>query len=189
MNKNKPKRQGQSNNITRSSSSDPVFMSKLPEFPEFIEEALSLAKLAAEEGEVPVGAVLIVAGQIVGKGYNRREKDHNPVAHAEIMAIQDAAKNLRSWRLEGGILVVTLEPCPMCLGACQQARLAKVFYGAADPKGGALSLGYRFHEDSKTNHRFSVELVKNSECSNILSQFFKNMRSKKTGKLKSILMP
>src|SRR3954471_10998418 len=104
-----------------------------------MQEALELAKKAAREDEVPVGAVVVQreSGKIVGRGHNRREQAQNPLAHAEVMAIEDAARQLKSWRLEGCALVVTLEPCPMCLGACQQSRVEQVYYGACDPKGGA----------------------------------------------------
>jgi tRNA(adenine34) deaminase len=143
----------------------------------WLAEALELAREAARQDEVPVGAVIIDAqGHVVGKGYNTREKDMSPVAHAEILAIQDAAKNLQSWRLTDCILFVTLEPCPMCLAACQQARIASVVYGAKDPKGGALSLGYRLHEDQRFNHRFAVSHEDYPECGRILSEFFQNKR-------------
>lgn len=142
-----------------------------------MEEALLLARQAAEEDEVPVGAVILSPeGKMIAQGYNRREQDQNPLAHAEILAIQAAAQLTKSWRLTDCTLVVTLEPCPMCLAACQQARIVKVIYGAADPKGGALSLGYRLHEDLRTHHRFSVVHEPRSECSEILSRFFQKKR-------------
>lgn len=140
-------------------------------------EALKLAEQAAARDEVPVGAVIIKDGQIVGRGYNLRETDQDPLAHAEVLAIRDAAKNLGSWRLIGCKLYVTLEPCPMCLAACQQARIDEAIYGAADPKGGALSLGYALHENPKTNHRFSVaHHVGVPRCGEILSRFFAERR-------------
>jgi tRNA(adenine34) deaminase len=144
-------------------------------------EALALAEKAAREDEVPVGAVVVEreSGRIVGRGYNRREQDTNPLAHAELLAIEDASSALKSWRLEGCELVVTLEPCPMCLGACQQARLEKVFYGAPDPKGGAISLGFCLHEDSRVNHRFPAQLVQTPECGEILTAFFARKRGQK----------
>jgi tRNA(adenine34) deaminase len=144
-----------------------------------MKEALKLAEQASSEDEVPVGAVVMLSGKIVGRGYNRREQDQNPLAHAEILAIQDAAKNLKSWRLNDCELIVTLEPCPMCLAACQQARIKEVIYGAKDPKGGALSLGYSLHEDPKTNHRFTVRFEETPECGKILSQFFEKKRKQK----------
>jgi tRNA(adenine34) deaminase len=143
----------------------------------WLEQALELARQAAKEDEVPVGAVIIDAeGNLIGQGYNLREKDQNPVAHAEILAIQNAARGIDSWRLSGCTLYVTLEPCPMCLAACQQARLNTVIYGARDPKGGALSLGYELHQDKRFNHRFTVMQVESPECGAILSEFFSRKR-------------
>jgi tRNA(adenine34) deaminase len=147
-----------------------------------MQEALALARVAAGEDEVPVGAVVVHEGQIVGKGYNRREADHNPVAHAEILALQEAARQLGSWRLIDCTLYVTLEPCPMCLAACQQARVARVVYGAQDPKGGALSLKYPLHEDVRLNHRFAVEYAPAAECETVLKDFFKTKRKLLTSK-------
>lgn len=145
---------------------------------EFIEEALTVARQAEEAGDVPVGAVVVdVSGRVIGRGFNRREADQNPVSHAEIEAIQEAAKALGSWRLLDCTLYVTLEPCPMCLAACQQARVSAVVYGATDLKGGAISLGYRLNEDVRTNHRFEVIHQANEACSQILKDFFKRRRS------------
>jgi tRNA(adenine34) deaminase len=146
------------------------------------DEALKLAAEAAKEDEVPVGAIIIGPdGRIIGRGRNQREKNQDPLAHAEIMAINEAAKTLGSWRLIDCQLIVTLEPCPMCLAAAQQARIASIFYGATDPKGGALSLGYKLNEDTRTNHRFSVTHQPDPRCSEILTAFFKNKRSKNAG--------
>ena len=141
-----------------------------------MEKALELARQAAEEDEVPVGAVVVKDGQVIGRGFNHRERDQDPLSHAELVAIAEAARSLKSWRLLGCELYVTLEPCPMCLGACQQARVSRVIYGAADPKGGALSLGYRLHEDARTNHRFEVIHPPHPECQSVLSGFFKRKR-------------
>lgn len=145
---------------------------------EWMVEALSLAEQAAREDEVPVGALVIHEGKIISRGYNRREQDQNPIAHAEMIAIQGAAKVLGSWRLVDCLLVVTLEPCPMCLAASQQARVDEIVYGASDQKGGALSLGYRLHEDSKTNHRFVVRQDESAKekCGLILKKFFEKKR-------------
>lgn len=143
-------------------------------------EALALAEKAAREDEVPVGAVVVEreSGRIVGRGHNRREQDANPIAHAEILAIEDAARALNSWRLDDCAMVVTLEPCPMCLAACQQARVEQAYYGARDPKGGAISLGFCVHEDSRVNHRFPAEFVETPECGAILTRFFAGKRGK-----------
>jgi tRNA(adenine34) deaminase len=140
-------------------------------------EALNQAEQAAAEDEVPVGAVIVNAeGQFIGLGYNRREQDQDPLGHAEIMAIHAAARALKSWRLTGCRLVVTLEPCPMCLAACQQARIEEVIYGTPDPKGGAISLGYKLNEDTRTNHRFPVTLSHSESCGKVLTDFFKQKR-------------
>lgn len=151
----------------------------------WLDEALKQARIAQTKGEVPVGAVVIHTDEngietLVGTGHNDRESSQTPVSHAEIHALTEASKTLKSWRLLGCTLYVTLEPCPMCLAACQQARVDRVVYGATDPKGGALSLGYRLHEDAKTNHLFKAELVEIPECSEILSAFFKSRRQGKT---------
>lgn len=144
---------------------------------DWLAEALKLAKKAAQEDEVPVGAVVIHDGKIIGRGYNRREQDQNPLAHAEILAIHEATQHLESWRLNECTLVVTLEPCPMCLAACQQSRIGEVYFGAKDPKGGALSLGYALHQDPKTNHRFEVHFVDEPACGAVLTDFFKKKRA------------
>jgi tRNA(adenine34) deaminase len=128
-----------------------------------MEECLALAQKAADENEVPVGAVIVQDGKIVGRGYNRRETEQNPISHAEI---------------ERCVLYVTLEPCPMCLAACQQARVERVVYGAKDPKGGALSLGYKLNEDARTNHRFAVDFEETPACGKILSEFFSKKRNR-----------
>ena len=139
-------------------------------------EALSLAREAEAHGDVPVGAVVVHDGKIIGRGYNRREQDEDPTAHAEVEAIRDAARAIGHWRLLDCVLIVTLEPCPMCLAACQQARVERVVYGARDPKGGALSLGYPLHSDGRINHRFEVELVETEECGRVLTEFFRKRR-------------
>ncbi len=145
--------------------------------------ALELAKQAAARDEVPVGAVILspTGEKMIAEAHNLRESERDPTGHAEILAIREAARTLKSWRLEDCVLVVTLEPCPMCLAACQQARLGKVFYAASDPKGGALSLGYLLHEDGKLNHRFEVRALPASqaESGRLLSDFFSKKRAKK----------
>lgn len=143
-----------------------------------MDEALQLARQAAAQDEVPVGAVVLLSGKVIGRGFNQRECKNDPLSHAELEAIREASQSLKSWRLENCTLVVTLEPCPMCLAAMQQARISHVVYGADDPKGGALSLGYRVHEDLRTHHRFSVEKRERRECSTLLSEFFKKKRTK-----------
>lgn len=142
----------------------------------FLKEALAEAELAANELEVPVGAVLVHEGKIIARGRNQREKLQSPISHAEIHALVEGAETLGSWRLIDCVLYVTLEPCTMCLAACQQARIGSVVYGASDPKGGAISLGYSLHEDARTNHRFVVTFLKDPECGEILTEFFRKKR-------------
>ena len=143
---------------------------------EFMIEALKLAKLSFEEKEVPVGAVIVKDGKIVGKGRNRREQLKNALSHAEIEAIDDACKNLISWRLDGCDLYVTLEPCPMCAGAIINARINKVVYGAKDEKCGAVSSVVSMF-DLDFNHRPKVvSSVLEEDCSRLLSDFFKSLR-------------
>ena len=143
----------------------------------FMTHALGLAKKAADLGEVPVGAVVVLNGQIIGEGWNLRETNRSALEHAEIMAIKEASVKTNAWRLTGAKLYVTLEPCLMCAGAIYQARVPEVIYGAADPKGGACGSLYKIHEDTRLNHRFLVQnglLVK--ECGEILKAFFRQRR-------------
>jgi tRNA(adenine34) deaminase len=143
----------------------------------FMGLALELAKKAAALGEVPVGAVVVHNGQVIGEGWNLREHNKNAIEHAEIMAITAASKSLSAWRLSNTRLYVTLEPCLMCAGAIYQARIPEVIYGATDPKAGACGSLYKVHEDARLNHRF---LVKNGllaeECGEILKSFFRQRR-------------
>lgn len=144
----------------------------------FMQRALELAKIAAQNDEVPVGALIVDAqGNILAEATNTREKDHDPLGHAELKAIKLASEKLKDWRLENCTLYVTLEPCPMCLAAMREARLERAVFGAYDAKGGALSLGYRLHQDPRLNHRFSVVGgILQSEASTLLSQFFRQKR-------------
>jgi len=144
----------------------------------FLLEALRLAHEAALEDEVPVGAVIVQDNVIISTGKNSREKNQSPLGHAELSAIESAAQAIGSWRLENCDLYVTLEPCPMCLSACQQARIRKVIYGAKDEKGGAICLGYHVHSDAKLNHRFEVIYQAQEECSQVLKYFFAKKRLK-----------
>jgi tRNA(adenine34) deaminase len=144
----------------------------------FLLEALKLAQEAAAVDEVPVGAVVVRDDVIVGSGRNFREHEQSVLGHAELMAIEQASKAIGTWRLNDCDLYVTLEPCPMCLAACQQARVRKVVYGAKDEKGGAICLGYHLHSDSRLNHRFDVVFQPQEECSRILKEFFTRKRGK-----------
>ncbi len=146
-----------------------------------MEMALEEAELAAKEDEVPVGAVIVSAERgVIGKAHNQREMLHDPTAHAEMIAITQAAQALQSWRLENCFLYVTLEPCPMCAGAIVQARIPLVVYGAADPKAGACDTLYRITSDPRLNHRAQVlGGVLADRCAAVLSDFFANKRTKK----------
>jgi tRNA(adenine34) deaminase len=141
--------------------------------------ALEEARVAAEHGDVPIGAVVAVSesGEIVARRHNQREQDCDPTAHAEILALRDAAQSSGSWRLDGCGLVVTLEPCPMCAGAVVAARLDLVAFGAADPKAGALGSLYNLSADPRLNHEAAVvDGVRAAECSALLSAFFADRR-------------
>lgn len=146
--------------------------------------ALAEARAAEAIGEVPIGAVLVQGGEIIGRGYNRRETSNDPTAHAEMLAIREAAARLDSWRLLETTLYVTLEPCPMCMGAIILARIPRVVYGCRDPKAGAAGSLYDLSCDERMNHRVEVsEGVLQQECSALLSNFFRLLREqKKTGK-------
>lgn len=141
--------------------------------------ALDLARRAAALGEVPVGAVVYRTdtGEVLGEGYNRREIDHDPAAHAELIAIRQAAKAVGDWRLNSCTLVVTLEPCAMCAGLVVNARLGRLVYGATDPKAGATDTLYRLTADPRLNHRVEpITGVMREECAEVLREFFHNLR-------------
>lgn len=142
--------------------------------------ALREAKKAGDRGEIPIGAVVVRGGAIIGRGYNLREGKQDPVAHAEIIAIRRAARAAGNWRLTGAALYVTLEPCLMCMGAILLARVDRVVFGCYDPKAGAAGSLYDLSNDSRLNHRVSlVAGVREAECSSILSGFFTALRKGK----------
>ena len=145
---------------------------------QFMQQAIALAQQAAALGEVPVGAVVVKNGEVVGRGFNRRETGKNALAHAEIEAINEACRTLGGWRLFGCDLYVTLEPCPMCAGAIINARIDRVFYGASDPKAGSCgSLTDLFA--LPYNHRpQAVGGVLGQACSQMLTDFFRRLRNK-----------
>ena len=139
--------------------------------------ALDEARAAAED-EVPVGAVVVAGGRVVASAHNQREQLADPTAHAEMIALTQAAAALGSWRLEDCTLYVTLEPCPMCAGAILQARVPRVVWGAPDPKAGAVESLYRLFEDARLNHRVEhVGRVLADECGRLLSDFFRGKRA------------
>lgn len=147
---------------------------------EFMNAALIEANKAYAIGEVPIGAVVVRNGEIIGRGYNQRETGKRAIAHAEILAIEDACANLNGWRLMDCDLYVTLEPCLMCGGAIYQSRIVNLYFGASDPKSGAFGSLYNLSEDDRLNHRVTTyKGVLEEECSQILRTFFKELRMKK----------
>ena len=139
--------------------------------------ALSEAKAAGREGEVPVGAVVMQGGEVVGRGHNRTQQTCDPTAHAEILAVRSAAAHLRSWRLEGCSIYVTLEPCAMCAGALVLARIPRLVFGARDPKTGACGSLRNVVEDGRLNHRMEVRRgVLETACGELLKAFFRERR-------------
>ena len=143
----------------------------------YMELALRQAEEAYRRGEVPVGALLVKDGQVLVEEHNRREQLNNATAHAEMLVLSRAGKMLGGWRLSGTTIYVTLEPCPMCAGALVQARVERLVYGAADPKGGAAGTLYDIVRDARLNHRLSVTGgVLEDRCSALLQQFFKTKR-------------
>ena len=143
----------------------------------WMKEAIKQAKKAESFDEVPIGCVIVKDDKIIARGYNKREMSQQSINHAEIIAIQKACKKLKSWRLEGCTLYVTLEPCPMCAGAIVQSRIEKVVYGASDPKGGCVVTCMNMFSIEQFNHHPIYEKgILESECSDLLKQFFKKKR-------------
>jgi tRNA(adenine34) deaminase len=144
----------------------------------FMQLAVAEAEAAFAEDEVPIGAVIVIEDRVIARSHNQREQLHDPTAHAEMIAITQAAQSLGSWRLEGCTLYVTLEPCPMCAGAILQARIPTVVYGAADPKAGAVHTLFELLSDRRLNH--TCEIVSGilaDRCGSILTRFFQQQRS------------
>jgi tRNA(adenine34) deaminase len=147
---------------------------------DFMNLALAAAREASKRGEVPVGAVIVSAGEVVGCGYNCREERQNPLCHAEIVAVHEASGALHSWRLDRCDIYVTLEPCIMCIGAILQARMRRLIFGCRDPKAGAVESLYRLCEDQRLNHQLPVSGgVLADESSSVLSAFFSSLREQK----------
>jgi tRNA(adenine34) deaminase len=146
---------------------------------DFMRLAIAEAQAAAALAEVPVGAVVVKDGAVLGRGGNRREGASDPTAHAELLAIREAAQAIGGWRLQGTTLYVTQEPCPMCAGAIVNARIERVVYGCDNPKAGAARTLYHLLEDPRLNHRVTVVPgVLASECGQLLSGFFETLRRK-----------
>lgn len=144
---------------------------------DYMRIALEEARLAAEEGEVPVGAVLVKEGEVLARAHNRREATGNPLDHAEMLALAEGAQRLGGWRLEGTTMYVTLEPCPMCAGALVQARVMRLVFGARDLKLGAAGSRYNLVSDETIHHRLEVtEGILEEECLALLRGFFTSRR-------------
>ncbi len=156
-------------------------MSSLPRVTDddgFMAEALVEARAAVAHGDVPVGAVVVHDGRVVGRGHNRREVDHDPTAHAEILALREAAAALGRWRLFDCALYVTIEPCAMCAGAAQQSRVDLVVYGAPDEKAGGVRSRFEIVDDPRLNHRAKVRAgVRRAEVEELMRASFRTLRS------------
>lgn len=149
----------------------------------FMKKALRLAKKAGENGDVPIGCVIVMNGKIISKGYNRRNKDKTTLGHAEMIAIDKASKKLGDWRLEGCTMYVTLEPCPMCAGAIVQSRIDKVVIGAMSPKAGCAGSVINLLDMQELNHKVEIESgILGEKCSEIITEFFEKLREKKCQK-------
>lgn len=147
---------------------------------DYMREAILEAKKAEGKEEVPIGAVVVLGGKIIARAHNLRECQQNAIAHAELLAIDQACKDTGSWRLENAELYVTLEPCPMCSGAIILSRIKRVIYGAADPKGGCAGTLMNLLQDDRFNHKSEITSgVLEEECSSLLSNFFKGIRERK----------
>jgi tRNA(adenine34) deaminase len=147
----------------------------------YMRTAIDAARIAEENGDVPIGAVIVYKNQIIGKAYNQREQLKDPTAHAEIIALTQAAAFLETWRLHGCTIYVTLEPCPMCAGALVLARMDRLVYGCDDPKTGACKSLYDIVRDERLNHRLEVTSgVLAEDCSNLLQEFFLRRRIENT---------
>jgi tRNA(adenine34) deaminase len=146
---------------------------------QFMRMAIESAKIAEENGDVPIGAVIVHKNQIIAKAYNQREQLQDPTAHAEIIALTQAAAALENWHLNGCTIYVTLEPCPMCAGALVLSRMDRLVYGCDDPKTGAVKSLYNIVTDSRLNHRLKVTSgVLADECTKQLQDFFQHRRGK-----------
>ena len=150
----------------------------LPTDDHFMKRALELAQQAADRGEVPVGAVVVRNGEIIGQGHNQPIVSHDSTAHAEIMAMRDASKNLSNYRLTGCDIYVTIEPCTMCVGAMVHARIRQIFFGALEPRAGALTSQLQLMKDDHFNHSILWEGgILADQCAAVLRDFFRQRRS------------
>ncbi len=152
-------------------------MSNNEEDQRYMRVAIDQAEIARENGDVPVGAVIVHKGQLIAKAYNQRQQLNDPTAHAEIIALTQAAEAVGSWRLDGCTIYVTLEPCAMCAGALVLARIDRLVYGCEDPKAGACGSLYNIIQDERLNHRLEVKSgVLEDECRRQLQEFFAHRR-------------
>ena len=143
----------------------------------WMHRALELARRAEREGEVPVGAIVVKGAEVVGEGWNRPISSHDPTAHAEIVALRAAAMTVENYRIPGATLYVTLEPCPMCVGAMIHARVDRLVFGAFDPKTGAAGSAFELAQSERHNHRLQIEGgLLEAECSDLLKRFFRARR-------------
>jgi len=157
-------------------------MSGTEEDQQFMKLAIEQARIAEENGDVPIGAIIVHKNQIIGKAYNQREQLKDPTAHAEIIALTQAAAALENWHLNGCTMYVTLEPCPMCAGALVLSRMDRLVYGCDDPKTGAVKSLYNIVTDERLNHRLEVTSgVLADECTKQLQDFFQHRRGKNKG--------
>ena len=156
-------------------------MNELKDDEYWMQAAIAEALKAEALMEVPIGAVVVKDGEIIGRGYNLRETSHDPTAHAEMVAIREASRHLDAWRLLDCSLYVTLEPCPMCAGAIVQSRIARVIYGTPDPKAGCAGTLMNLLQDDRFNHTTElISGVHQERCAALLTQFFRRLRSRST---------
>ncbi len=155
-------------------------MSNLEQDQRFMSVAMDAADIAGDNGDVPIGAVIVHHGRIIAKAYNQREQLQDPTTHAEIIALTQAAEAMQNWRLNDCTIYVTLEPCPMCAGALVLARLDRVVYGCDDPKSGAVKSLYNIVQDERLNHRLEVTAgILEPDCKKQLQDFFRRRRNEK----------
>ena len=149
----------------------------------FMKLAIDQASIAADNGDVPVGAVIVFENRVIAKAHNQRQLLNDPTAHAEIIALTQAAEAVGNWRLNGCTIYATLEPCPMCAGALVMARIDRLVFGCEDPKAGACGSLYNIVQDERLNHNMDITSgVLDTECGQVLSDFFKTRRDENTNK-------
>ncbi len=152
-------------------------MNSLHEHERYMRLAINQGKIAQAYGDTPIGAIIVYKGQVIGRGRNQREETNDPTAHAEILALRDAAAARGEWRLDGCSLYCTLEPCIMCAGAIVQARIEHLYYGASDPKAGGVESLYQITEDARLNHQILVHpKILEENCQQLLKDFFERLR-------------